>query len=124
MLFHNDYDSRDTSEGFAILVVSILIITPFVPAGDIGLYILKSFIQTPQNWMYILSWLIPVILEYYLLREIYYYLEEYVHKSILIILLYVQSIFFCTMLVSLDMSTYSQIVVNFVKYIYKLLIST
>ena len=94
------------------------LLTPIIPAGDIGLYLVKKY---DLWWLSLITWSFSMIIYYFILLLVKEILFSNIPNFLIIILAYIQGVAFSFFLVSLGYDSLSITIVNFITYVYKLI---
>ena len=118
------YGSYYIGEAMAYLMYLFVLITPVIPAGDVGILLIKLVTNEHPRIIYlILAWVFSVWIYFLFLKAIYNLMENYIPYFVFIIFAYIQGIFFAGVLVAQGNAVFSKYVINVVAVIYGLLSS-
>jgi hypothetical protein len=124
-MYDDDYDSYYAAESLWYLFYFFIIITPVIPAGDMGVYFINEITEgKPMIWMLIASWLLSVVVYGYILIWIWTILSDYMHSFFIVILGYAQGVALAFVVENLGYSTFSSLVTGFTEKVFTFLTST
>jgi len=111
-------NKNNSNEGIGLLIILFFILTPIIPAGDIGLYLVRKY---DLWWLSVISWAFFMIVYFIILLYIKKLLFNSIPNLLIIVLAYIQGVAFSFLLVKLGYDSLCISIVNFITYIYKLI---
>ncbi len=120
--YYND-DGEDGGAAAGLVIIMFIILIPFIPAGDVGLYVAKQITSKPMVIVNIIFWVGFVVLYGMLLSYIAKNFLQTLHKVTLIFLAYLQGIIFAFIVNEAGIATLSGAIVEITTNIFKFLIS-
>ena len=120
--YYND-DGEDGGAAAGLVIIMFIILIPFIPAGDVGLYVAKQVMQKPMVIVNIIFWVGFVALYGMLLSYIAKNFLQTSNKVTLIFLAYLQGIIFAFIVNEAGIATLSGAIVEITTNIFKFLIS-